>query len=199
MHFPASDPIHKATIIPRGRALGMVMRLPEADRISFYRNKMIAQMTMSMGGRVAEELVFGYDRVSSGASGDIEMATKLASAMVNHWGLSDELGPVLYGPASDSGQGILRSQESAAKSDEQIKLLVKTAHAEATRILTEHRDQLNTVAEALIEYETLTGDEIKQLMAGEKIARPDPAASAPKPIRSKLPSSKKMEETVSGE
>jgi cell division protease FtsH len=196
MHFPASDPIHKATIIPRGRALGMVMSLPEADRISFYRDKMIAQLTMSMGGRVAEELVFGHDRVSSGASGDIEMATKLASAMVNHWGLSDDLGPVLYGPTSDTGHGILRSQDSAAKSDAEIKRLVKEAHAEATRILTTHRDQLETVALALIEYETLTGEEIKQLMAGEKINRPDPSASATtKPIRSKLPSTKKVEET----
>ncbi len=196
IHCPASDPIHKATIIPRGRALGMVMRIPEADKISYLRNKMLADLAVSMGGRVAEELIFGHDKVSSGASSDIQYATRLANAMVSQWGMSDSLGPILFAATEDTNHALIRSPDAIAKVDEEIKRIVNDAHAEATRILTTHRDQLETVALALIEYETLTGEEIKQLMAGEKINRPDPSASATtKPIRSKLPSTKKVEET----
>ncbi len=198
IHCPASDPIHKATIIPRGRALGMVMRLPEADKISYLREKMLADLAVSMGGRVAEEIIFGHEKVSSGASSDIQYSTKLAGAMINYWGMSDELGPVLYGITEESNSAIMRSQSSANAADAEIKRLVKEAHARATHILTTHRDQLETVAQALMEYETLTGDEIKALMAGEKLHRPDADASAPKPIRSKLPSSKKAEDEVTG-
>src|SRR5271154_7627386 len=97
LHEPESDPIHKATIIPRGRALGMVMRLPEADKISYLREKMYADLAISMGGRVAEELIFGHDKVSSGASSDIKYATSLARAMVTEWGMSEKLGPLFYG------------------------------------------------------------------------------------------------------
>jgi hypothetical protein len=97
LHMPASDPIHKATIIPRGRALGMVMRLPEKDQVSLTRAKCYADLAVAMGGRVAEEEIFGYDKVTSGASGDIQMATKLAKAMATQFGMSDKLGPLLYG------------------------------------------------------------------------------------------------------
>jgi cell division protease FtsH len=193
IHCPASDPIHKATIIPRGRALGMVMRLPETDKISYLREKMHADLAVSMGGRVAEELIFGHEKVSSGASSDIQYATRLANAMVSQWGMSDSLGPILFAVTEDTNSALIRSPDAIAKVDEEIKRIVNDAHAEAKRILTTHRDQLETVALALIEYETLTGDEIKQIMAGEKINRPDPTATAPKPIRSKLPSAKKVD------
>ncbi len=193
IHCPASDPIHKATIIPRGRALGMVMRLPETDKISYLREKMHADLAVSMGGRVAEELIFGHEKVSSGASSDIQYATRLANAMVSQWGMSDSLGPILFAVTEDTNSALIRSPDAIAKVDEEIKRIVNDAHAEAKRILTTHRDQLELVALALIEYETLTGDEIKQIMAGEKINRPDPTATAPKPIRSKLPSAKKVD------
>jgi cell division protease FtsH len=193
IHCPASDPIHKATIIPRGRALGMVMRLPEADKISYLRDKMLADLAVSMGGRAAEEIIFGHEKVSSGASSDIQYATRLANAMVTQWGMSDELGPILFAATEEGHSPMIRSPEAVAKVDAEIKRIVNDAHKEATRILTTHRDHLDVVALALIEYETLTGEEIKALMDGKKIDRPDPMADAPKPIRSKLPSGKKAE------
>ena len=187
---PASDPIHKATIIPRGRALGMVMRLPEADKISYLREKMYADLAVAMGGRAAEEIIFGSAKVSSGASSDIQYATRLAGAMVTEWGMSETLGPVLYKESEDTNRAILHSQATAAAVDAEIKRIVNEAHAEATRILTEYADQLEAIAQTLLEYETLTGDEINQIARGEKIDRPDPMADAPKVTRSKLPSSR---------
>jgi cell division protease FtsH len=174
---PASDPIHKATIIPRGRALGMVVRLPERDSYSYHRDKMYANLSIAMGGRVAEELIFGYDKVSSGASGDIQQATKLARSMVTQWGMSDKLGPLQY--EEQQGETFLgysqtqrhnMSNETALTIDSEIRRLVDEAHDRATHLLTEHKDQLAIVAEALLEYETLSGDEIKALLDGE---RPD--------------------------
>ena len=195
VHCPASDPIHKATIIPRGRALGMVMRLPEADKISYLRDKMLADLAVSMGGRAAEEIIFGSQKVSSGASSDIQYATRLANAMVTQWGMSETLGPILFAATEENSAPMIRSPEAVAKVDAEIKRIVNDAHKEATRILTTHRDHLEVVALALIEYETLTGEEIKTLMDGGKINRPDPSAEGPKPIRSKLPSSKKTDVT----
>ena len=191
VHCPASDPIHKATIIPRGRALGMVMRLPEADKISYLRDKMLADLAVSMGGRAAEEIIFGHAKVSSGASSDIQYATRLANAMVTQWGMSDELGPILFAANEDTGKAMIRSSAAIAKVDAEIKRIVNDAHAEATRLLTENREQLETVAKALIEFETLTGEEINQIMRGEKLDRPDSDALAPKIVKSKLPSSRK--------
>ena len=187
---PASDPIHKATIIPRGRALGMVMRLPEADKISYLREKMYADLAVAMGGRAAEELIFGSEKVSSGASSDIQYATRLASAMVTEWGMSEKMGPVLYSETENTGHALLRSQETSNMVDAEIKRIVNDAHAEATRILTENRDSLERLAQTLLEYETLTGEEINQILRGETIDRPDPMADMPKPVRSKLPSSR---------
>ena len=194
IHCPASDPIHKATIIPRGRALGMVMRLPEADKISYLRDKMLADLAVSMGGRVAEELVFGHGKVSSGASSDIQYATKLSKAMVSEWGMSEALGPVLI-PSHGDGA----SEAMTAAVDAEVKKLVTGAHETAKKILTDHYDQLDRVAQALIHYETLTGEEIQQIMRGEQISRPDPAAEAPKPVRSRLPSSRPPEEAKAEE
>ena len=148
---------------------------------------------------MAEELVFGREKVSSGASSDIQYATKLAGAMVNYWGMSDTLGPVLYGVLEEANSAILRSQDSSNAADSEIKRLVNEAHATATQILTEYRDELEKIAQSLIEFETLTGDEIKGLLAGEAIHRPDSAAVAAKPIRSRMPSSRVVEEEPAAE
>jgi cell division protease FtsH len=186
---PASDPIHKATIIPRGRALGMVMRLPERDSYSYHRDKMHANLSVSMGGRVAEELIFGYDKVSSGASGDIQYATSLARNMVTKWGMSDKLGPLQYEEQSEgylgmgANQRLMSSEATNTLIDNEIRSLVDTAHTRATEILKAQEEQLHTLAKALLEYETLTGDEIKQVVetgvitrAGSNIGTPLPAA-----------------------
>jgi cell division protease FtsH len=166
----------------------MVMRLPEADKISYLRDKMLADLAVSMGGRVAEELVFGHSKVSSGASSDIQHATKLARAMVTEWGMSDNLGPVLLRDKDEI------SEATAGAVDAEVQRIVHEAHAMATQILTEYRDELERIAQALILYETLNGEEINQIARGEEISRPDPAAVAPKPVRSSLPSSRKKEE-----
>ena len=178
LHEPASDPIHKATIIPRGRALGMVMRLPERDSYSYHRDKMYANLAVSMGGRVAEELIFGYDKVSSGASSDISYASGLARDMVTRWGMSDAVGPIEYAePEGDSylgyssGRSVRMSNQTAQLIDAEIKRIVDGGHERAKQLLTDHLDQLHLLAGALLEYETLSGDEIKRLIAGETIDR----------------------------
>ena len=161
----ASDPIHKATIIPRGRALGMVMRLPEHDKLSYTRAQCRADLAVAFGGRVAEEIIFGEEKVTSGASSDIKFATKLATAMVREWGMSDKVGPIFHDKEN-------KEKESVSTSDIidlEIKRLVGEAHKEATRILQDKIDDLHLIAKALLEYETLSGDEIKDLIAGKKI------------------------------
>ncbi|MFM5924639.1 MAG: ATP-dependent zinc metalloprotease FtsH [Novosphingobium sp.] len=185
---PASDPIHKATIIPRGGALGMVVRLPERDRYSYHRDQMHAQLAVAMGGRVAEEIIFGHDKVSSGASSDIQSATSLARNMVTRWGMSDKLGPLQYEETQEGYLGYggsartFQSAETNKLIDAEIRGLVDGAHKRATTILTEQEDKLHLLAKALLEYETLTGDEIKELLATGKIDRPaDPTGSAALP------------------
>lgn len=183
LYTEGSDPIHKATIIPRGRALGMVQQLPEKDRYSITRQQMMSRLIVAMGGRVAEEMKFGYNAVTSGASGDIQMATNLARSMVTEWGMSDALGPVLY--AENSGEVFLgksvtqnqnMSEETARLVDAEIKRLVTEGYEGAKKLLKEKEKEWTMLAEALIEYETLTGDEIKQVIAGEKI---DKSAECP--------------------
>ena len=179
LNEPASDPIHKATIIPRGRALGMVMRLPERDSYSYHRDKMHANLAVAMGGRVAEEIIFGHDKVSSGASGDIQYATDLAKNMVTKWGMSDKLGPLQYEQSQEGylGMGQTARTMSGAETnkliDEEIKRLVEEGLKRATEILTDQEDKLHLLAQAMLEYETLTGEEIDQLMKNGKIDRPD--------------------------
>ncbi|MEN9719208.1 MAG: hypothetical protein RIQ99_2086, partial [Pseudomonadota bacterium] len=183
---PASDPIHKATIIPRGRALGMVMRLPERDSYSYHRDKMHANLSVSMGGRVAEELIFGHDKVSSGASSDIQYATGLARNMVTKWGMSDKLGPLQYEEQSESylgyggAQRTMMSEETNKLIDKEIRTLVDGAHKRATEILKAHEDKLHLLAQAMLEYETLSGEDIRQLLETGKLDRPD-APSTPRP------------------
>ncbi len=179
LNEPASDPIHKATIIPRGRALGMVMRLPERDNYSYHRDKMHADLAVAMGGRVAEEVIFGHEKVSSGASSDIQYATSLARNMVTKWGMSDKLGPLQYEQTQEGylgyggSQRTMGSDETNKLIDSEIKALVEGAHARATDVLRTQEDKLHLLAQALLEYETLTGDEIKQLLDSGKIDRPD--------------------------
>jgi cell division protease FtsH len=200
LHEPASDPIHKATIIPRGRALGMVMRLPERDSYSYHRDKMYANLAVSMGGRVAEEMIFGYDKVSSGAASDIQYATQLARDMVTRWGMSDALGPLQYAEPDEEvflGYSVNRqrqmSNETAQAIDAEIRKIVEDGYKRAQSLLTENREQLETLAKALLEYETLSGDEIKKVLAGETIDRggisgpsiPSAGSSIPKAKRPK--------------
>jgi cell division protease FtsH len=176
---PATDPVHKATIIPRGRALGMVMRLPERDNYSYHRDKMLANLSVSMGGRVAEELIFGHDKVSSGASSDISYATGLARNMVTKWGMSDKLGPLQYEDQYEGYLGMGGSQRTMSSNetnkliDAEIRDLVDTAHKRATDILTTEKERLHLLAQALLEYETLTGEEIGHLLDTGKVDRPD--------------------------
>lgn len=168
VNMPASDPIHKATIIPRGRALGLVMRLPEKDRVSHTREKMIADITVAMGGRVAEELVFGYDKVTSGASSDIKQASDLSRAMVIKWGMSDKIGPIYH--SRENGSDVV-SEDTLRIIDEEVKQIVSSCYEKAREILTKHRQELNLVAENLLEFETLTGSEIQDILRGKKITR----------------------------
>ncbi|MCX7318070.1 MAG: ATP-dependent metallopeptidase FtsH/Yme1/Tma family protein [Bradyrhizobiaceae bacterium] len=171
----ATDPIHKATIIPRGRALGMVMQLPERDKLSMSLEQMTSRLAIMMGGRVAEELIFGRNKVTSGASSDIDQATRLARMMVTRWGLSEELGTVSYGDNNDEvflGMQMNRTQAvseaTAQKIDQEVRRLVEDGYKEATKILTEKRDDLETLAKGLLEFETLSGDEIGDLLNGKK-------------------------------
>jgi len=171
----ATDPIHKATIIPRGRALGMVMQLPERDKLSMSLEQMTSRLAIMMGGRVAEELVFGREKVTSGAASDIEQATRLARMMVTRWGLSEELGTVSYGENQDEvflGMSVSRTQNASEatvqKIDSEIRRLVEEGYNQATRILTERRADLEALAKGLLEYETLSGDEIQDLLKGKK-------------------------------
>jgi len=194
LNMEGSLPIHKATIIPRGRALGMVQYLPERDQISQSRQEMIARMAMAMGGRAAEEIKFGYDKVTSGASSDIEQVTRIATAMVTEWGLSDEVGPIAYKNTDSNsfhpgiGRGSAISPETAAMIESEIKRFVTEAHDTAVKILKKKKKDWTSLAEALLEYETLSGDEIKNLLEdGIKPRRPDGVA---KPKLSAVPTTR---------
>ena len=177
LNMPASDPIHKATIIPRGRALGLVMRLPTEDRFSETYEQMLANMAVAMGGRASEEMVFGHNKVTSGASSDIQQCTKIARDMVTKWGLSEKVGKVNYAQEDSgylsSGKSVSAdiSPETSKLIDEEVKKLVDDAYATAAKILYEKRDDLEILAKALLEYETLTGEEIKELLKGNKPQR----------------------------
>ncbi len=205
LNVPESDPVHKATIIPRGRALGMVMQLPEGDKYSMNFTQMTSRLAILMGGRVAEELHFGKDKVTSGASSDIRVATNLARNMVTRWGYSDELGLVAYGDNNDEvflGMQVNRTQSvaeaTAQKIDAEVKRLVDNAYAEAKRLLTEKADAHRRLAEALLEYESLSGEEITKVLAGEKLDRPDDAPQTPSAPTPALPVTDEDDEPVRG-
>ena len=167
----AAYPIHKATIIPRGRALGMVMQLPERDEVSQTREQLHAQVAIAMGGRVAEEIIFGEDKVTTGAASDIDQATKRARAMVMKAGLSKELGPVSYGENEEEvflGRSVARqqnmSEETAKKVDTEIRKIVDKGYDRAKKVLNEKIEDLHKLAKALLTYETLSGSEIEELI-----------------------------------
>src|SRR5687768_14624666 len=205
LHEEASDPIHKATIIPRGRALGMVMRLPERDNYSYHRDKMYANLAVSMGGRVAEEVVFGYDKVSSGASSDISYATGLARDMVTRWGMSDALGPLQYAEADEEvflGYSVNRqknmSNETAQAIDKEIRRVVEQGYDRAKSVLNEHRHELETLAKALLEFETLSGDEIKTVLEGGSIDRGSTSKPSIPTAGSSIPKAKRPKAGIGG-
>jgi cell division protease FtsH len=187
LNVPAHDPLHKVTIIPRGRALGVTMSLPERDRLSHSREWCVSKLAMMFGGREAEILVFGADKVTNGATGDIQSATQLARAMVMQWGMSDKLGRVRYQGNEQEvflghsvTQTVNLSEETAELIDSEIRALIEDGEKTARRILTEKRGDFDTLAEALLEFETLSGDEVKDLLAGRRPRREtiiEPAAS----------------------
>lgn len=207
IHNEHSDPIHKATIIPRGRALGMVVRLPENDRFSMAKNRLLADLEVAMGGRIAEAMIFGEGNVTTGASSDIKSATEIAYRMVTEWGMSDKLGPLRYNSGSQdmyASPGTQKhfSDSTAQAIDEETKRIVETAYKNAEKILNKHLDQLHLLAQSLLEHETLTGDEIKGLLKGETIIKKQPkesvASDAPKgSLRTRKGRSKSSDESAS--
>ena len=194
LHQPECDPVHKATIIPRGRALGLVMSLPEGDRYSKSKSKLLAELTMAMGGRAAEEIIFGADKVSNGAAGDIKMATDQTRRMVTEWGMSDKLGMIAYGDNSQEvflGHSVTQnknvSEATAREIDSEIKSVIDSAYGHARQILTDNLDQLNLLANGLLEYETLSGDEIRTVLRGEPVVRKVVDEPAPESRRASVP------------
>ena len=194
MHEPECDPVHKATIIPRGRALGLVMSLPEGDRYSKSKSKLISELTMAMGGRAAEEIIFGPDKVSNGAAGDIKMATDQARRMITEWGMSDKLGMIAYGDNSQEvflGHSVTQnknvSEATAREIDREIKDIIDRAYAKARRLLTENIEELHRLARGLLEHETLSGDEIRTVLRGEPVIRKVVDEPAPESRRASVP------------
>ncbi|ABD53896.1 membrane protease FtsH catalytic subunit [Jannaschia sp. CCS1] len=175
--LPKCDPVYKATIIPRGGALGMVMSLPEMDRLNMFRDECHQRLAMTMAGKAAEVIKYGEDAVSNGPSGDIQQASQLARAMIMRWGMSDKVGNIDYAEAHEGYQGNTAgfsvSTQTKELIEEEVKLFIETGYQEAKRILLERREEWERLAQGLLEYETLTGAEIKKVMAGEPFDRDD--------------------------
>ncbi|XAO70606.1 MAG: ATP-dependent zinc metalloprotease FtsH [Acetobacteraceae bacterium] len=194
MLTPGCDPVHKVTIIPRGRALGLVMSLPEGDAYSKTKSKCLAELVLAMGGRAAEEVIFGKENICTGASSDIKMATDQARRMVTEWGMSEKLGTIAYG---DNGQEVFLghsvtqnkpvSEATAQEIDREVRDIVDHAYRRAHSLLLEHIDDLHRLAEVLLEFETLTGDEISQLLKGKPIERADVTDDGPENRRASVP------------
>jgi cell division protease FtsH len=195
LHEPECDPLHKATIIPRGRALGLVMSLPEGDRLSENKARLLARLTMAMGGRAAEEIIFGADKVSNGAASDIKGATNIARLMVTEWGMSDKLGMIAYGDNSQEvflGHSVTQnknvSEVTAREIDAEIKSIIDGAYQRAKQLLTDNIDELHRLARGLLEYETLSGEEIRQVLRGEPVIKKMVDEPAPDTRRASVPS-----------
>jgi cell division protease FtsH len=193
LHVPGNDPLHKVTIIPRGRALGVTMNLPETDRYSLKFREITAKLAMMFGGRLAEEIIYGVENVSTGASNDIQQATNLARRMVTEWGMSEKLGRLRYVDNQEEvflGHSVTRSQTisgaTAKLIDEEVRRIIEEAEALARKVLTEHIDQLHAIAKALLEYETLSGDEVNDLLKGTPIRQGGDHSGPAKP-RSAIP------------
>jgi cell division protease FtsH len=196
LHAKGHDPLHKVTIIPRGRALGLTMWLPERDKYSMSRTEIEAKLASMFGGRVAEELVFGAENITTGAADDIRQATNLARRMVTEFGYSDKLGPLRYSENEEEvflGHSVTQrknlSDATAHLIDQEIRRFVEQGESAARTILTENLDDLHIVAKALLEYETLSGDEVKGLLRGEPIKRNDTDAPSNPRKRSSVPPS----------
>jgi cell division protease FtsH len=192
---PGNDPLHKVTIIPRGRALGVTMNLPERDRYSLRFSEINARLAMMFGGRVAEELIYGMEAVTTGASNDIQQATNMARSMVTEWGMSDKLGRLRYVDNQEEiflGHSVARSQtispETARMIDDEVRRIIEEAETKAREVLTEHLDDLHMVAKALLEYESLSGAEVDAILRGEIIDRSDETDTGQTDRRSSVPS-----------
>ncbi|MEM8915446.1 MAG: ATP-dependent zinc metalloprotease FtsH, partial [Pseudomonadota bacterium] len=188
IHTPASDPIHKATIIPRGMAGGMVVRLPERDHTTHTKEQLLGHISVAAGGRLAEEIIYGEEKISTGASSDIKQATQIATQMVMEWGMSEKLGLLRYaapqqevflGHSVSQNQNMSDTTQSAV--DSEVRRFVDESYDKARKILMDNIDQLHALAKGLLEYETLTGDEIHALLRGEEIVRPESETPAPPP------------------
>jgi cell division protease FtsH len=189
LHVPGCDPLHKVTIIPRGRALGVTWNLPERDRYSMSMKQMKARLALCFGGRIAEQLIYGKDELNTGASNDIQQATDMARSMVMEYGMSEKLGWLRYRDNQDEvflGHSVARSQnvseETARLIDQEVRRIIEEAEATARQVLTDHLDELHRLAEALLEYETLTGEESKRAIKGEDIGREDKNKGRTSPI-----------------
>ena len=197
--LPAHDPVYKVTIIPRGRALGVTMFLPEEDRLSFSKKYLESQLCSLFGGRIAEELVFGKESVTTGASNDIQRATEIARSMVTKWGLSERLGPLTYSEEEGEvflGHSVTKhkdiSDETANIIDEEIRKIIDVSYERAQTILKENMDKLHTMAEALIKYETIDSGQLDDIMAGKTPGPPsgwedddDISSGGEKPVQTK--------------
>ena len=198
LHVPKTDPLHKVTIIPRGRALGVTMQLPERDHLSHTKLYLESRLAILFGGRIAEEIIFGPDNVTTGAASDIQVATQMARGMITAYGMSDKLGRVRYqgneqevflGHAVTQTQNV--SEATAQLIDQEVRRLIEEAETLARKILTDNLDDLHTIAKALLEYETLSNDEIGQILRGEAIVRDDTGGAGPadRRRRASVPSS----------
>jgi cell division protease FtsH len=196
LYMPVHDPVHKVTIIPRGRALGLTMYLPERDALSVTVKELTSRMATIFGGRVAEELIFGLDNVTTGAASDIRQATVTARRMVTEWGMSDKLGRIRYSDNEEEvflGHSVTQrknvSDATAKLIDEEIRRLVEDGEITARKVLSEHLNELHALAKGLLEYETLSGDECRKIIAGEEITRDTGVDDAPRPVprRSSIP------------
>ncbi|MEW5964359.1 MAG: ATP-dependent zinc metalloprotease FtsH [Pseudomonadota bacterium] len=191
---PGNDPLHKVTIIPRGRALGVTMSLPERDKLSYSKQWCEAKIAMAFGGRVAEQLVYGKEHLNTGASSDISQATNIARRMVTEWGMSEKLGPLLYNENQQEvflGHSITQqqnmSEETARLIDEEIRRIVNGGYDKAWEVLSGHRNELEAITQALMEYETISGDEVGRLMRGDRIVRDTEDEGTSGPIGSAVP------------
>ena len=200
LHVPHCDPLHKVTIIPRGRALGVTWNLPERDRFSMNMKQMKARLALAFGGRIAEQLIYGNDELNTGASNDIQQATDMARSMVMEYGMSEKLGWLRYRDNQEEvflGHSVARSQnvseETSRLIDQEVRRLVEEGESTARQVLTEQLDQLHKLAEALLEFETLSGEEAKRAIAGEPIHRDRDRGNRPQAIvgGSSVPSTKR--------
>jgi cell division protease FtsH len=207
LHVPGCDPLHKVTIIPRGRALGVTWNLPERDRYSMTMKQMKARLSLCFGGRIAEQLIYGDEELNTGASNDIQQATDMARAMVMEYGMSEKLGWLRYRDNQEEvflGHSVARSQsvseETARLIDQEVRRLIEEAEATARRVLTENLDELHRLASALLEFETLTGEESKRAIAGEDVGRGDGSVRPPVlPVTgSSIPSTRRPRGGVGG-